>query len=109
MFLLDLVVDNILEQFLDWIYGTVVDFFSQFLTMLNLMGAEMFDMDWVKAIVLFFSYLAWSLYVVGLVVAIFDTALEMQNGRGNMRDTAINALKGFMAVGLFSTVPVELY
>lgn len=75
----------------------------------NLMGAELFEMEWVQAIVLFFSYLAWSLYAVGLVVAVFESAIEMQNGRGSIRDVALNALKGFMAVGLFSIVPVELY
>lgn len=102
-------MDNVLEQFLDWIYGQVIAFFSEFLNMLNLMGAELFEMEWVQAVVLFFSYLAWSLYAVGLVVAVFETAIEMQNGRGSIRDVALNALKGFMAVGLFSIVPVELY
>lgn len=109
MFLWDLVVDNVLEQFLDWIYGQVIGFLGEFLTMLNMMGSELFDMDWIKAIILFFTYLAWSLYVVGLVVAVFETAIEMQNGRGNIRDVALNALKGFFAVSLFSIVPVELY
>jgi len=44
-----------------------------------------------------------------LVVTVFDTVIEMQNGRGSIRDAAINVLKGFMAAGLFSIVPVELY
>ena len=30
--------------------------------------AVVFEMSWVQSIVLFFSYLAWTLYVVGLVV-----------------------------------------
>lgn len=109
MFLWDLVVDNVLEQFLDWIYGQVIGFLGEFLTMLNMMGSELFDLEWIKAIILFFTYLAWSLYVVGLVVAVFEAAIEMQNGRGSIRDVALNALKGFFAVSLFSVVPVELY
>jgi hypothetical protein len=104
-----MVTGNILEQFLDWIYGQVVAFFGEFLAMINLMGAEVFDMPWVQGILEFFTYLAWSLYVVGMVVAVFDTVIEMQSGRGNPRDVAINAIKGFMAVGLFTVVPVELY
>lgn len=109
MFLWDLVVDNVLEQFLDWIYGQIVNFLGTFLNMLDLMGLEIFEMGWIKAILLFFSYLAWSLYGIGIIVSIFETAIEMQNGRGNIRDTALNTLKGFFAVSLFTIVPVELY
>ena len=105
----DKVVNNIMEQFLDWLYGQVINFFGQFLAMMNMMGAEIFDMAWVRGILDFFVYLAWTLYVVGMVVAVFETVIEMQNGRGSIRDTAINAIKGFMAVGLFTIVPVEIY
>ena len=47
--------------------------------------------------------------MTGLVVAVFECAIEYQTGRGSVKDTALNAIKGFMAVGLFSSVPVELY
>jgi hypothetical protein len=73
------------------------------------MGADLFDMSWVQAIVLFFSYLGWALYGTGLVVACFECGIECQSGRGSVRDTAINAIKGFMAVSLFTLVPVRLY
>jgi len=43
------------------------------------------------------------------VVSVFDTVVEMQGGRGSIRSTAINIIKGFMAVGLFTVVPIELY
>lgn len=71
------------------------------------MGADLFEMSWVQSIVLFFSYLAWALYGVGLVVAAFECGIESQSGRGGIKDTALNAIKGFMAVGLFTTVPVD--
>lgn len=57
----------------------------------------------------FFSYLAWTLYVVGLVVAVFEVGIEYQTGRASIKDAAISAVKGFMAVGCFTLVPVELY
>jgi hypothetical protein len=66
-------------------------------------------MNWVQSIVLFFVYLAWALYGIGLVVSAFECGIEYQSGRGSIKDTAMNALKGFMAVSLFSVVPVELY
>ena len=73
------------------------------------MGAEMFEMSWVQSIVLFFSYLAWILYAVGFVVACAECGLEYSSGRADVKGTAMNLIKGFMAVSLFSVVPVKLY
>ena len=87
----------------------MIGFLGNFFSLMGQMGAELFELEWIQAIVLFFSQLAWVLYVVGLVVAVFECAIEYQTGRGSVKDTAINAIKGFMAVGLFSSVPVELY
>ena len=109
MFIWDFVADTVLGQIVDWIYGQMIGFLGNFFSLMGQMGAELFELDWIQAIVLFFSQLAWVLYVVGLVVAVFECAIECQSGRGSVRDTALNALKGFMAAGLFSVVPVELY
>ena len=38
---------------------------AEFFAMMGNMGAELFEMSWVQAIVLFFSYLAWALYGSG--------------------------------------------
>lgn len=94
---------------MDWVYGHIIGFLAGFFTSMSNMGAELFDMSWVQSIVLFFNYLAWALYVVGLVVAVFDTAINYQNGRGSIKETGMNAIKGFLAASLFSVVPVELY
>ena len=51
----------------------------------------------------------WALFAAGTVVAVFDVAVEYQNGRANIKTTAINVLKGFFACSLFGVVPVELY
>ena len=73
------------------------------------MGVELFDLPWVQSVVHFFNQLGWALFGVSLVVACFEFGIEYSSGRGNIRHTAINCLKGFMAVSLFSTVPVRLY
>ena len=52
---------------------------------------------------------SWALFIAGVVVAVFDTAIEYQNGRANIKSTAINILKGFFACSLIGVVPVELY
>ena len=77
--------------------------------MINLMGAELFELNWIKGILLFFNYFAWALYIVGIVVAVFDTAIEAQRGKGNLQDVGLNIIKGFFAVSLFTIVPIDLY
>lgn len=109
MFIWDFVADTVLGQIIDWIYGQIIGFLGDFFMQMGNMGADLFELGWVQSIVLFFSYLAWALYVTGLVVAVFECGIECQNGRGSVKDTALNAVKGFMAVSLFSVLPVELY
>ena len=97
--------NTMLRWFYETIYGAVADFF----TMMGNMGADIFDLDWVKATIKLFTLFGWALFVVGMVVAIFDVAIEYQCGRANIKTTAINILKGFFACSLIGVVPVELY
>ena len=94
-----------LQWFYETIYGAVADFF----TMMGNMGADIFDLDWIQATIKLFTLFGWSLFVAGVAVAVFDVAIEYQNGRANIKTTAINILKGFFACSLIGIVPVELY
>lgn len=94
---------------IDWCYGQTIAGLSIFFEMMGNMGAELFTLDWVQGVALFFSYFSWTLFAVGLVVAGCEFGIEFQTGRASIRDTALNALKGFLAVSLFSTLPVEVY
>ena len=98
-----------MDQFIDWVYSQLVGFFGNFFAEMGNMGVELFEMSWVQSVVLFFSYLAWALYGTGLVVACFECGIEYSTGRGNVKEIALNAIKGFMAVSLFTVVPVRLY
>ena len=98
-----------LDDIIDWIYGQIIGFLGNFFSEMGNMGAELFTMDWVQSIILFFSYLAWALYGTGLVVSVFECGIEYSSGRGNIKETSLNAIKGFLAVSLFTTVPVRLY
>lgn len=60
-----------MRQLVEWIYPQLVGFLRYFFARMGNMGVELFDMSWVKAIMLFFTYLAWSLYATGLVVPSF--------------------------------------
>lgn len=97
--------NTMLQWFYETIYGAVADFF----TIMGNMGADIFELDWVKATIKLFLLFGWSLFVAGVIVAVFDVAIEYQYGRTNIKTTAINILKGFFACSLIGIVPVELY
>ena len=98
-----------MDNLIDWFYGQVVGFLGNFFSVMGNMGVELFQLNWVQAIVLFFSQLGWALFGVSLVVSGFEFGIEYSTGRGNLQQTALNAIKGFLSVSLFTVVPVRLY
>ncbi len=109
IFIWNFVAGEILDQLVDWIYGQLVGFLGNFFALMGNMGVELFELEWVDAIVLFFSRLAWALFSVSVVVCAFECGIEYSAGRGNLQQTALNIIKGFLAVSLFTVVPVRLY
>ena len=99
------IFDAVLKWWYEIIYTAVADFFAQ----MGNMGADIFDLSWVQATVHLFTLFGWSLFAAGVVVSVFDVAVEYQTGRANIKSTAINILKGFLACGMIGTVPIELY
>lgn len=99
------IFDAVLRWWYDIIYSAVADFFTK----MGNMGADIFDLSWVQATIRLFTLFGWSLFAAGVVVAVFDVAVEYQSGRANIKSTAINILKGFLACGMIGSVPVELY
>ena len=109
MFIWDFVASTVMDNLIDWIYGQLVGFLGNFFAEMGNMGVELFELEWVQAVVLFFSRLAWALFAVSLVVRAFECGIEYASGRANMKQTALDIIKGFFAVSLFTTVPVRLY
>jgi len=94
---------------LKWMYETIYNAVADFFSMMGNMGADIFDLDWIQATIKLFTLFGWALFVAGVVVAIFDVAIEYQHGRADIKSTAVNILKGFFACSLIGIVPVELY
>lgn len=94
---------------LRWFYETIYTAVADFFTLMGNMGADIFDLQWVQATIQLFTLFGWALFIAGVIVAVFDVAIEYQNGRANVKTTAINILKGFFACSLIGIVPVELY
>lgn len=102
--------DAIWGKFMAFIYSMVYQALADFFTLMTEIGANLFDLEWVKAALHFFSMFGWGLFIAGLVVAIFDTAIEYQTmGRLNIKKQVLPFLYGLLAVNLFTTVPVELF
>lgn len=109
MFIWDFTANPVMDALIDWCYRQMIGFLGNFFAEMGGMGVELFEMPWVQAIILFFSQLAWALFGVSLVVSGFECGIEYASGRGNLQQTALNAIKGFMAVNLFNVVPIRLY
>ena len=97
------------QAMLQWYYETIYNAIADFFTLMGNMGADLFDLPWVQSTVNLFVLFGWSLYAAGIVVAVFDVAIEYQSGRANIKTTALNILKGFFACSLIGVVPIELY
>lgn len=87
------------------IYGLIADLF----TFINETATDIFALSWVQAFLSLFNSLAWMLFVCGLIVAVFDTAVAYESGQVNIKNTCINVLKGFMAVSMVTVIPQRLY
>lgn len=97
------------DTMLSWLYELGYTAIAAFFQMINGFGSELFELGWIQAAIALFVKFGWGLYVVGVVVAIFDVAVEYQHGRANIRSCSINILKGFLACNLIGVVPIELY
>ena len=103
------IVDSIWTALVQWLYTSIYDAIADLFTGINNMGAGIFTLSWVTAVVDLFRLFGWALFAAGVVVAVFDIAIESQNGRVNVKTAALNILKGFFACALVSVVPIEHY
>lgn len=101
---------SIWDIFLKWVYEAIYGAIADFFTMMANMGTDLFDMSWVQGFLKLFNLFGWSLFVAGLVVAVFDIAIEYQSmGHLNVKQQVMPLLYGFLAVNLFTVIPIRLY
>ncbi len=107
----DTVTDAVFDRFIPWAFRSIFDGLSEFLTNINEMGAEIFDLDWCKLLMQFFSVFGGAMFVIGLFVFFFDLGISYnsQQRQGSPVDTFLNGVKGLVASFLFVNIPVELY
>ena len=102
-------VSLIFDMFFDWLYFMIYDAIASLFTVIDETTADIFTIPWVEAFIMLFHHIGWILFVCGLVVAVFDTAIGYENGQANIKNTCLNVLKGFFAASLITVVPQRLY
>ena len=69
------IVNSVWNAMVQWIYEAIYTAVGELFAEINNLGIEIFDLSWVQAFGKLFTLLGWSLYVVGVVVAVFVVAL----------------------------------
>ena len=105
----DAISDAIWDIMFEWIFNKVYGLIAELFTFINETATDIFVLSWVQVFVGLFGSFAWMLFVCGLVVAVFDTAVAYESGQANIKNTCINVLKGFMVASLVTVVPQRLY
>ncbi len=108
MFIWDFVASTVMDNLIDWFYGQIVGFLGNFFSAMGNMGWRSLNWSGYRPLSCF-SQLGWALYGVSLVVCAFEFGIEYTTGRANLQHTALGAIKGFLAVSLFTILPVRLY
>jgi hypothetical protein len=102
-------VSNAIDQLTTWTYYGAISLMQEFMKYLGNMGAELFDNQYIQAIMMFFQMLASALFLVGMILAFFEYAISIESGKASMKDTLLSILKGMAATALFTIIPVRLY
>ena len=76
----EVLLGQIWNTMMQWLYETVYTAVADFFALMGNMGADIFNLSWVQATVELFTLFGWALFVAGVVVAIFDVAIEYQIG-----------------------------
>ena len=92
------IFDMLLKWMYEQIYNTVADFFTQ----MGNMGAEIFDLGVVQSTISLFTLFGWALFAAGTVVAVFDVAIEYQNGRASGQSLGLSEKSTELWKGAFA-------
>ena len=105
----DAITDEIWDIMFEWVFNLIYGAIAKLFEFINGSTTSIFSLSWVQSFVTLFRSLGWMLFVCGFIVAVFDCAVAYENGSANIKNTAINILKGFMAASLVTVVPQQLY
>lgn len=105
----DAVTSAVWDEMFEWLFNTVYGGIAELFRVINDSANDIFVLAWVQHFIELFRAMGWILFVCGFIVAVFDCAVAYENGSANIKNTALNIFKGFMAASLITVVPQQLY
>ena len=69
------IVNSVWNAMVQWLYEAFYTAIGGLFEDINNLGVEIFDLSWVQSFVSLFTLLGWSLFVTGVVVAVFEVAI----------------------------------
>ena len=105
----DAITVTVWDMMFKWLFETIYGAIAGLFEFINSTTSDIFTLSWVKTFIALFNAMGWMLFICGFIVAVFDCAVAYENGSANIKNTAINIFKGFMAASLVTVVPPRLY
>lgn len=97
---------SFLDGLVEWIFDSLTVVF----TGINNLGAELFDLNWVKSALNFFQIFGFALYISGLAIALYNIVTDYTSyGSVSFKKHASPIFLGYLFVLLFARVPPVLY
>lgn len=102
--------DSIWLNFVEFLVDALNNFVSTIVGKMTDAPLELFRLPVVQGLLVFFKQFGWALFIVGCIIAVFEICIEYQSmHRFNIKRQILPLLTGFMAVNLFTILPIELY
>ena len=106
---IDILSDAIWDAMFEWVFKLIYGAISELFEFINESTSDIFSLAWVNSFIRLFHNMGWILFACGLIVAVFDCAVAYESGQNNIKNTAVNILKGYFAANLVAVVPQRLY
>ena len=65
----------IFDMMFDWLFMLIYDGIAALFYAIDQSTADLFELGWIQAFVTLFYNIGWILFITGMVVAVFDTAI----------------------------------
>ncbi len=99
-------LEGIFEWILQQLVGTAFGFL---LGHMSSDGLTIFNLEPVKLIISGFYKVGLFLWGTGVVVAVFDVAIQYGHGKGTPQDLLLNYARSYLAALLFTVLPIPFY
>ena len=106
---IDVLSETMWKAMFEWLFNLIYGAISDLFTFINESTSDIFSLSWVNSFIRLFHNMGWILFACGLIMAVFECAVAYESGQNNIKNTALNVLKGFFAANLITVVPQRLY